>query len=309
MNPNHGDIEPLLKSLCTWLSNENITGIRVGNKITDGTEKEQLAIVVSVVQKKPKNALGIGDFPIPQQVELHWQRDSGEIQSSLIPTDVVETGQICTAALNERVRPCQGGYQITVDRGLTSESAGTLGCNAVYGGRYRLLTNNHVIFNGKLDATVYQPEWALSDNSVTTVDGFVPVVTYKSRQQSNPVHNIEDLAWGNVTPETASPTIFGIGTPQGFRTPVVGENVRWIGKTTGSVQRAAITSITDRLVMQFGGTNEWAWFQQCLNFSRGTVNKGDSGAAIVADSDNYVVGLIFAHDKNHAGYGCRIVRV
>ena len=35
-----------------------------------------------------------------------------------------------------------------------------------------------------------------------------------------------------------------IGQPTGTRAPVLHERVRWIGKTTGAVQRAKINSIT-----------------------------------------------------------------
>ncbi|KUZ65822.1 hypothetical protein WI36_26065 [Burkholderia ubonensis] len=301
-------MEPLLKSLSAWLSNENIVGLRIGNKITAGKETAQLAIIVSVVRKKTREALGVNDYPIPSTVELHRLRDDGQVESFMVPTDVVETGLIRTASLNERVRPCPGGYQIAVNEGLFGESTGTLGVNTVYGGRFRMLTNKHVIAaTGNLGATVYQPDWALWGNALSVVDGSIPVVTYTNRQQPNPVYNVEDLAWCNVTAETASPNIVEIGEAKGIRAPKLHERVRWIGKTTGTVQKAKITSITSLSVIQFGSEGQWAWFKKGITFDAGIVRAGDSGAAIVADSDNYVVGLIHAYDeRNNAGTGCRI---
>src|SRR3954447_10978059 len=58
------------------LSMPNVTGVDIRRKVTKGKETDRLAIVVSVAQKKPRNALSSEEV-IPTEIDG-------------IPTDVVE---------------------------------------------------------------------------------------------------------------------------------------------------------------------------------------------------------------------------
>ena len=302
------EIEPLLGSLSPWLSSPSINRLTVATKVVDGRDTGQLCVTVGVERKARPWELGVNDFPVPPSVELHLQDVDGSIVAVDIPTDVVEVGVIRTVAMTDRIRPTPGGYQIAVPRGMFGEGTGTLGANIVYRGTFRMITNNHVISNnGNVDGTVYQPEWALWGNSLTTVAGFIPVTTYPNRDEPNPTYNTCDLAWGDIAVTDGATNIAGIGQPAGIRAPVAGEAVRWIGQNTGVVQRANIASITGRNKIDFGSTGtNWAWFQNVISFDAGAVSQGDSGSAVVAMSDMKIVGLIFANDVTGAGYATRI---
>lgn len=301
------DVGSLLGSLRPWLSSPGVNSLTVGTKVVGGRDTGQLCVIVGVERKRQGWELGVNDFPVPATVELHVQQPDGMVLAVDVPTDVVEVGVIGIAA--DRLRPAPGGAQISVNTSLLSESTGTLGANIVYQGKFRMLTNNHVIAdNGNVGATVYQPDWALWGNSLTTVTGFVPVTTYPSSTQPNPVFNTQDLAWADISIDNGATNISGIGQPTGFRAPVVGEAVRWMGKATGVVQSTTISSITGQSKVQFDRSGQqWAWFQNVITFAGGTVNQGDSGSAVVAMSDYRIVGLIFANNGAKAGYATRVL--
>jgi hypothetical protein len=299
-------VERALVSLRHWLSRDNIQAMHVGRKKVNGQETDQLAVIFEVEEKKPLHALG--EDRIPPRIEIHTQSPGGEVAQVSVPTDVVEIGKLKLAALDQRVRPTPGGYKITADASWFTESAGTLGVNIVWGGKFRLLTNNHVIAHNNNDGgSVYQPESVLfGDNKLSTVAGCYPVITYKDRNKVNPAFNTFDLAWCDIDPSKGSTTITTIGVPTGIRRPVVNEPVQWIGQKTGVVQNATIASITAQAVTEFVD-GEWAWYQDVIRLNGGIVRQGDSGSAIVATNDMNVVGLVFANNNLNQGYGCMIV--
>jgi hypothetical protein len=299
-------LERSLVSLRHWLSRDNIQAMHVGRKTVNGQETDQLAVIFEVEKKKPLHALG--EEPIPPRIDLHVQSPQGEVSQVSVPTDVVEIGKLKPAVLDQRVRPTPGGYKITADASWFSESAGTLGVNIVWGGKFRLLTNNHVISHNNNDGgTVYQPESVLfGDNKLSTVAGYYPVITYTDRNQVNPSYNTYDLAWCDIDPAAGSTNITTIGVPTGIRRAVNGEAVQWIGQRTGVVQNATVGSITAQAVIEFLD-GQWAWFHNVIRLTGGIVQSGDSGSAIVATNDMNVVGLVFANNNLNQGYGCMIV--
>ena len=303
------DVEPLLKTLSPWLTSDGINLLSVDSKVVGGRDTGEVCVRVGIERKKRMSELGPNDFPIPPAVELHIQNPDGSIVSVGIPTDVVEIGELRTAQLDQRVRPAPSGYQIAVDSGIFGEATGTLGANIVYKGRLRLLTNNHVIAkNGNIGSNVYQPGWALWGNTLTTVEGFVPVTTYANRNQPNPVYNSEDLAWAAVDSKESDTTITMIGQPTGFRDPVVGESVCWVGKTTATVQRTTIKGIKSLAVIpSWGRTGEYAWFENVVTFNGGVAAEGDSGSVVVATTDMKIVAQIFAMNDAGDPYATRIL--
>jgi hypothetical protein len=286
-------IESLAKSYSHWLSDPNIHGIFVEEKQAGGKGTGALAIVVHVSEKKA--TLSDTDTPIPPRVELHAQAADGTVSIEQVPTDVVESEPPRLLALDGRIRPAPGGYEISVPSSLLDERPGTLGVNIVWQGTFRLLTNNHVISaNGNVGGTVYQPaQDVITDNSLATVTSYLPVVTYANRSQPNPVFNQYDIAWCDISTTLGATNIAEIGVPTGIRAPTAGEAVKWIGAATGQVQSTTINTLSGQLVLEFT-SGQWAFFNNVITFNGGSSQQGDSGAAIMATSDNQIIGLIFA---------------
>ncbi len=306
MHPEHGHPSDaaLVQAAKPWLSRPNIVGLTVGPKTIGGRATTDRAVVVHVIEKKSRAALGPDDFPVPRQIELHVPADGGRVQVLAMPTDVIEVGELRTEALNQRIRPARGGYQIAADN---IKGTGTLGVNIVWAARYRMLTNNHVISeNGNLSALVHQPDGGPGD-ILGTVDGYVPVVSYPSPVTPFPLYNHQDLAWSNLDSSIGSPEIAQIGIPTGLRAPVPGEGVVLIGKQTGEVRKAVVasTALTMRLEWPFPGSGTWAWFENMIQLSGSITQPGDSGSAYVALTDNQVVGI---HVGGCAAYsfGCQL---
>lgn len=297
-------LESALEAVKPWLSEPGVTGLSIGPKVVGGRETGEQAVLVFVERKRPAAALGADDFPVPATVELHTLTGPGEVGTVSLPTDVQETGRNRVQVLNQRVRPVPGGYQLAVQNfGWT----GTLGVNIVWGGKYRTLSNNHVLSdNGNLRASVYEPDKG-SNNSIGTVDGYVPVALYASPDEKKPLYNTQDLAWAEASTRVASPEIHRIGTPTGLRAPVPGEQIRLIGKQTGSVQSAAVVDIITKKVVEWqpGAAKPWAFFERIIRLDRVCTQEGDSGSAYVADDDDMVVGLHIGANNSYS-WGCQL---
>ncbi|MDQ3604920.1 MAG: hypothetical protein M3418_01825, partial [Gemmatimonadota bacterium] len=121
------------------LDRRNVVAVGVGRKVVEGRETDQLAIVASVIAKRPREALPASEL-IPPIVDG-------------VPTDVVCTGPIF-AFQNPtgRFRPAPAGVSL----GHVSITAGTLGCLVRKNGRLYILSNNHVIANSN-DAAIGDP--------------------------------------------------------------------------------------------------------------------------------------------------------
>lgn len=114
-------------------SSENIIGLGVGAKITNGTILGQEAIRIYVRVKIPNKYLSTG-LRAPQDFNG-------------FPTDVVEVGDITTLQSLQswqrfnRNRPTSCGVSI----GHPNITAGTLGCLVVKDFDHYILSNNHVL--------------------------------------------------------------------------------------------------------------------------------------------------------------------
>jgi hypothetical protein len=294
--------EVVLQALKGWLSQPNVVGLTVGPKRVGGVASDRRAIIVHVVRKAPFSALDDQAFAIPAEVEFDVPRPDGSVGTARMPTDVIEVGEPHLQVLNQRVRPCPGGYQIVADN---VNILGTLGVNMVWRGKYRLLASNHVISeNGHLDADVFQPSKNPND-IVGNVVGWIPIVTYPNENEPNPVYNQQDMAWSDVGNDLCAPAIYEIGVPKGRRPPKNGETVRLIGRTTGTLMTAKIASVSLKTMYKWplNGT-EWAWFEDFIQLDSRVTQSGDSGAAYVAD-DDMVVGL-HVGANNVYSFGCAV---
>ena len=284
--------EPLLEAAKPWLSRPNVVGLSLGPKVTGGRETGEPALLVYVERKQPAAEV---EFLVPELLT---------VGGAAVPTDVQEVGEIRTEVLDQRVRPVPGGYQIEAEN---IGGTGTLGVSINWGGKYRALTNNHVISNnGNLGAAVYQPDKG-NNTVIGTVDGYVPVATYASKSQSNPVWNNQDLAYSQVTTAVCSPLIHLIGQPTGLRAPVPGETVALIGKQTARVRTAAVVDIVTTLTFQWakGTSKPWAFFERLVRLDGVYTQPGDSGTAYVATSDMKVVALHVGAGSAFS-FGCQL---
>lgn len=302
--------EVYLDAANRYLSLPNINGMDVGYKTVKGHQTHQLAIVFYVDEKKHEHLLSDNDTLIPRELELTLCDTSGNATTARVTTDVVPRQPPKLWVLNERVRPTVGGYEISVLANWIGYNSptGTLAVNIVWGGSLRLLSNNHVISdNGNLYADVYQPEYIISTyNQVAAVTGYEPIRSYANQNQADPVRNVYDFAWADIEAELASKDILGIGEPAGIRAPVLNETVRWIGKQTGVQQAGTIASISHQMTVGFGQAR-YSFWKNTIQITGGAGQPGDSGSAIVADSDDNLVGLLMAGSAgNPSIYACRI---
>ncbi len=292
----------LIEAAKPWLSRPNIVGLDVGTKTVNGQATDERSIVVHVVKKVPAAQLGEDDFPIPEAFAAHVLDADGAVLDVTVPTDVVEVGEPRLDVNNERIRPAEGGYQIKAEN---MPGTGTLGVNIVWASKYRLMTNNHVIAcNTNAGADVYQPSIG-ANNKIGVVNGFIPVVTYPTSTEPYPHYNTQDLAWTYLTPLVGSPEITQIGTPSGVRAPVPGESVVLVGKETGTIRKAKISSLVYATTLQWPAPGSYAWFDTFIRLDAKVTVPGDSGSAYVALSDGKVVGI---HVGSNAAfsYGCQL---
>lgn len=304
---NQEQIEPMLEDLKPWLSKPNIVGMYVGDKTKDGKITGEIAIVVHVVKKKDQGELAPDDLNIPNTVEGQIPTETGDYKTVQIPTDVVESGEPRLYRNDQRVRPCPGGYQI-YGRWLKN-GTGTLGVNIEWRGKYRLLTNNHVIAGNSeksIGTGVYQPDKNSEGNRIAKVTGFEPIHTYPTKVEK-PKFNTKDIAWCDIDKKKGSSKILGIGKIKGFRMPELNQRVRMMGSETGEVKESEIISIKYLI-----GFDKWtfpknsvAYFERQILLSSNIAQPGDSGAAFV-DDDNYIVGLCVGGFTQNA-FGCWIL--
>jgi hypothetical protein len=294
--PSPAELEELAVSVRAWLADPHVNGLSVAEKLAGGRPTGRQAIVVHVVCKKAPSELTGRDLRIPASLPLEHATGDGRTEIVDVPTDVIEVGGDRIEVLDQRVRPVPGGYQI---RAAGINGSGTLGVSIDWGGRYRMLAANHVIsVNGNLGATVYQPTVA-AENAVAQVSGYVPVITYAADNHPNPVYNLQDLAFCDTTEKVGSPAIHQLGKPGGIRAPRVGESISMIGKQTGHVRSATIDSITlTKAAVPWCGA--YAWFERMIQLSAVITQSGDSGAAYVADSDGWVVGIHTAANSHYS---------
>lgn len=297
------ELEPLVHTLRPWLSRPNIVGLSAGFKTVGGAKTDEPAIIVHVERKLPLDALGPDDLPVPPEVSLDRMTHDGEATTVSAPTDVIEVGVVRLQALDQRIRPIPGAYQITA-AGI--DGTGTLGVNLDWAGKYRLLTNNHVISENGLGSLVYQPTED-DNNEIGKVDGFTEVYTYPSRNEPKPRFNYQDLAWHNWEDgeETGMREIANLWKPNGYRPPRRGEKVKLIGKQTAGVKHATIESIEFQVSVKWSD-GQWAWFGSMILLDRNVTQAGDSGCAYLAEDDDMVVGLHIGVEEKGKSFGCQL---
>ncbi|MEM7346293.1 MAG: trypsin-like serine protease [Chloroflexota bacterium] len=296
------------------LRRNNVVGVGIGFKESDGVVTDEVAVTVNVAKKLPKAQL-TEDDKVPRKIEG-------------VRTDVVETGrflagQVMTDAdrTKERWRP---KIPAGVSMGHAEVTAGTFGCLVRKNREVLILSNNHVLANvnqSQLGDPIIQPgryDGGNLEDQVATLAGYIPLdfggeqascniatttekllnflasnIGSKHRimaYSTSPGENLVDAALARpMNPAQFNPNILGIGLPKGVREATLGTNVQKTGRTTGHT-RGQIVQIDVTISIDYNGRS--ATFTNQL-MATGMSAGGDSGSAVL-DDEGYIVGLLFA---------------
>lgn len=271
----------------SWTSDENIQGLGIAQRITQGQKLDELALKVYVEHKLPKSKV---ENLVPSKVEL-----PGTSQS--VETDVEEIGKVELEVNTARHRPAMPGCGLA----HFDVSVGTFGClvrkrddpDTLY-----VLSNSHVLANqGICQAGDFVLQAGKSDGGVQPGDVLCELaewIPFQFTEEGFP--NLVDAAIAKVRNSAEiTAAVAMIGVPKGISTVVRrGMMVKKCGRTT-DLTFGEIKDVDYRLPMSYkvqeGGFGRVGLRDQvlCTRFTAG----GDSGSAVF-NMDNKIVGLHFA---------------
>ena len=295
------------------LTRTNVVATGIGYKVSEGKKTATLSIICTVVQKRPQSKLSAQEM-IPSSI-------------GGFPTDVVQTGVIrALQSHTARYRPASGGVSI----GHRDITAGTLGCLVKKGGEFLILSNNHVLANSnaaQIGDAILQPGvydgGRFPDDHIANLEAFVPISFSGGPSGCSAARGIADLlnsiakAMGSdarlraittqaednlvdaaiarpLNPNDGKDEILKVGTIQGTAPGELGMAIKKSGRTTalttGEVQQVNVTA-----TVQYG-ENQTALFTDQL-LAGAMSQGGDSGSAVL-DSNNRLIGLLFAGSEN-----------
>ena len=258
----------------------------------DDTGRNVLSIGV-IDLKAPNNELQMIIYEVSSQ---KWVK---------VPVQIFQEGVI--KALSG---PCKGGCKICT-QGLNN--SGTLGVNIEYNGQYRLLTCAHVLTEHK-DTNIGKDIFVVDEGDyepIASVESHVPVTVYNSKDVPYPVRSTQDLAWATISQQRGSPLVKEIGNVCGIRHPYQKEMVQYYGAVSLGLQDnipVKSTSVAVAVKVPTSEGDKWTFYERVikLDIRYATVNKGDSGSAIVAQSDKTVVGILMSASESNA-YACKLL--
>ncbi|WP_410661588.1 serine protease [Amycolatopsis sp. lyj-112] len=304
------------------LDRQNVVGVALGTKWSNGLDTEEKAITVLVDTKMPHEMLREEDLVpatlagVPTDVQEVGVLQAGRSitapkvngsptmldeppSPSLARPDELAREQVGPFTLAKRFRPAFGGLSV----GHFKITAGTYG-TAVYDAtalpgkppRYYILSNNHVLANSNgaaIGDPILQPGpfdgGVVPTDVIARLSRFVPIKFITSGQ---PVPlNFVDAAIAEGQFHDLDRRIFWVGDLKGTNVaPPVGTVVQKTGRTTNWTT-GRITNINATVDVNYGGGRVARFAQQLLttDMSAG----GDSGS-IVADLNENAVGLLFA---------------
>lgn len=295
------------------LSRANVIATGVGYKVTGGKSTDVPSIICSVHRRVPASSLSPGDL-VPRELDG-------------VPTDVIETGPIrAFQSPTGSYRPAPGGVSV----GHRDITAGTLGCWVHRNDQWMMLSNNHVLANSnaaEIGDPILQPgpydTGRYPDDQIAVLEDFVPIkfpgdsnenadscgiahsivsilnsiaaiLGSKTRVKAFStlqVENLVDAAIGRpLLDEDVQPDILNIGVVQGTASADLGTAVKKSGRTTGYTE-GVIQQLDVTVDVQYG-TNLVARFTDQL--MAGAMSQGGDSGSAVLDSQNRLVGLLFA---------------
>jgi len=288
----------------------NVIATGVGYKVTEGKKTSILSIVCSVIKKLTPPQLS-GKDTVPPIIDG-------------ISTDVVETGPIRALSYTGRYRPAPGGVSI----GHMDITAGTLGCLVKKDGKAHILSNNHVLAdsnNGLPGDYILQPgpydDGEFPGDRIAQLEDFVPisfqepeppggcgtaralasllnfgakVIRSKTRLQAITIRQAENLVDAAIAlpidEKDVSDEILDIGKIKGINEGAMGMSVKKTGRTTEFTTGEILqVDVTVDVQYELGKIARFADQLMAGAMSEG----GDSGSAVL-DTDNNLVGLLFA---------------
>lgn len=287
------------------LKKEGVVSVGVGHKISAGVDTGRMAVVIGVKKKKPLGELAAKDV-IPKEIAGD-ESDVQEVGEIKVLTVVTATAQDVNTG---RVRPCPGGCSV----GNFRITAGTLGLWGAKGAEAMLVSNSHVLGGSPVagatagDAILQPGAYDHGQNpadKIAELDTFVPVKFISSSWwqmlldwlfRRSPPTNLVDCAMAAPMDDgVVDRSIKDIGVLAGSGEPMLGLSVKKSGRTTGLTSgTVAQVDVTSRVDM--GGGKTAVFTDQCMVMAAGFSAPGDSGSAIVTNS-NHVVGLLFAGNE------------
>jgi len=310
------------KETLALLRREGVTFVGKGKKIKNGIQTDEDAIIIGVVEKKPKSELTKSQL-IPSIIESQ-------------KTDVVQTGRIKKRGYEEdrrtsRTRPIQPGTSV----GHYAITAGTFGA-VVFADNYvppcedpelswfdrliikilkwlglltdadfemmayplsttkaYILSNNHVLANEN-KASVGDPIWQPGrydgggkNDEIARLSEYVPISKNRT--------NVVDCAIAEIS-ERYNPEVIDIGIPKEPRFDIaVGEYITKSGRTTGTT-RAKVIAVDAATSVEYDmGYTDWEGqiIVGRTDDDEPSSDGGDSGS-VGFDDRGHPVGLLFA---------------
>ncbi len=307
-----------------FLKKKNVVAVGIGYKIKGGVKTDKLAIIVSVKEKLPFHLINEKDM-IPS-VFKHAGIE--------IITDVIQTGEIRKLEITGKMRPAGGGasighYQITAGTFgcLVKDHAGNINIlsnNHVLANSNKAKLLDPILQPGPYDGgtvtndsiaflSAYKPiEWYIEnggdDGNGGDDDSWCPfaiyfeefvnfclkkissryrIITYKIQSLINKV----DCAMARpINLTDVSATIMNIGIPKGVRQAALGMKIKKMGRTTELTTDEVIQ--TNVITTVSYGEDGVAMFTG--QFMAGPMSDGGDSGSVILDTDNYIVGLLFA---------------
>lgn len=270
--------------------NQNVVGVGVGEKTTEGRLEGVLAVKFFVRVKYSEDELSKKDL-LPKTI-------------SGLPVDVEETGTFRAFAMpnpRKRIRPAQPGSSIGfADPNGQFVMAGTFGALVKKDNNLFILSNNHVIADENrlpLKSDIFQP--GLLDGGKIATDKIAKLS--KAINLVPGVFNKVDAAIAQVNKKSeVSNSILFIGAPKGTQKAVLDMRVHKFGRTTSYTVGRVVSIDTDVKVAY--DTGEFNFSDQIIIVGANATSfsdSGDSGSLILERSTQKAVGLLFAGSKSH----------
>lgn len=269
---------------------DNIVGVGIGPKVTNGRDTRRLAIRFYVERKVAKGAVPKKDL-LPSSING-------------VATDVIETGRFFafTPIAQQRLRPAKGGCSC----GFQASGfvmAGTLGCLVTDGTSRFILSNNHVLADENslpIGSPIFQPGLLDSGNAVTDrIAKLSKFVTIKKLPAKNTVDcAIAKLDSPKLCLATILPKIGKLGSATTIAA-AVGMRVHKHGRTTGYTRGHVVDVAADVNISYDFGTARFVDQILIVGNSGQFSDAGDSGSLIVDRTTKRATGLLFAGSSSH----------
>jgi len=285
------------------LARKNVIGVDIADKVTDGSNTGQLAIVVFVEKKEPNSKLAAADR-VPKEIDgvpTDVQEMTVELQGPAMEqveavTPEVDTTTYATLHGGISMGPLRSVHLAPPD--VPSEGnyifAGTLGAMVRdrSNGKTMALTNFHV--------ACVNNTWSVGDRMVqpSLLDGGSSSNQFGSLTRATLSDAVDGAVVTVDASKPTSATIEQIGDVAGYTAASVGAAVRKRGRTT-ELTYGSVVSTDFTVSINYGSDVGTRTLHHQIRIQTDTTRSarfsdhGDSGSVVV-DANRKVVGLLFA---------------